>query len=158
MIMSLQQKEFETIDDVLKEIDYMIQHIAFYSVPDTLEYLYKGGRLSKTSAVLGNLLQLKPIIKLSEVGKLEPIAKVRGLKHAFMKIADAVREEPIDTNYPVDFGFSNHIENVEELKGYLKDFLPDEYTTTQISPVVGAHVGPGASAIFYISTKAKNEK
>lgn len=158
MIMSLQQKKFETIDDVLKEIDYMIQHIAFYSVPDTLEYLYKGGRLSKTSAVLGNLLQLKPIIKLSEVGKLEPIAKVRGLKHAFMKIADAVKEEPIDTNYPVDFGFSNHIENVEELKGYLKDFLPDKYTTTQISPVVGAHVGPGASAIFYISTKAKNEK
>ncbi len=158
MIMSLVNKEFETIEDVLKEIDYLVNHITFYSVPDTLEYLYKGGRLSKTSAVLGNLLQLKPIIQLNHVGKLEPIAKVRGLKHAFMKIVDEVKENPIDPNYPVDFGYSNHIENVEELKRYLKDLLPEGYTTTQISPVVGAHVGPGASALFYISKKAKNEE
>lgn len=136
MILSLVSKEFETMEEVLKEIDYMINHISFYSVPDTLEYLYKGGRLSKTSAVLGNLLQLKPIIMLNPVGKLEPIAKVRGLKHAFMKMVEYIKNDPIDFSYPLDFGYSNHIENVKELQGYLKDLLPESYTTTQISPVV----------------------
>ncbi len=157
MILSLLAKEFETIQDVLNEIEYMINHIMFFSVPDTLEYLYRGGRLSKTSAVLGNLLQLKPVIMLNSVGKLEPIAKVRGLKHAFMKTKDFINEWPIDSNYMVDFGYSNHVENVTELKNYLKDILPEGYTTTQISPVVGAHVGPGASAIFYISTRDKTK-
>lgn len=158
MILSLISKDFATINEVLAEINYMIAHITFYAVPDTLEYLYKGGRLSKTSAILGNLLQLKPIIMLDGIGKLEPIAKIRGLKHAFLKMTEYVKENPIDKNYPVDFGYSNHIENVKELEGYMKDLLPEQFTTTQISPVVGAHVGPGASAIFYISTKAKNNE
>lgn len=149
---------YDTIEQLITDIEYLIDHTAFYAVPDTLEYLYKGGRLSKTSAVLGNLLQLKPIIELNEIGKLEPIAKVRGLKHSFLKIKDFVEKNPIDLKYPVGFGYSNHIENVKELELYMKDFLPNEYQIKQISPVVGAHVGPGASAIFYISKNSKKKK
>ena len=68
-------------------------------------------------------------------------------------------EEPIDFDHPLEFGYSNHEENVLLLKDYLKDIVPNETKLCQISPVVGAHVGPGASAFFYISkNEVKKEK
>lgn len=153
MIESLVSKKFESIDDLLAEIEYMKSHLNFYAVPDTLEFLYKGGRLSKTSALVGNLLQLKPIIQLDKTGKLIPIDKVRGLKHAYKKIYDLLKEFPIDKNYPFGLGYSTKEENVLSLRSIINDALPYEVKPHQISAVVGAHVGPGASAIFYISTK-----
>lgn len=153
MIKRLVSHEYETIKDVLDDIQYMVKHINFYSVPDTLEYLYRGGRLSRFSATVGNILQLKPVIQLDRTGKLTPIAKQRGLKHAFIKIKECVSNLPIDKEYPFEFGYSTEIKNVEGMKEYLKEVLPIDYEINQISPVVGAHVGPGASAFFYISTK-----
>ena len=153
MIESLASKQFETIEELLKEIEYMKSHLNFYAVPDTLEFLYKGGRLSKTSALVGNLLQLKPIIQLDKTGKLIPIEKVRGLKHAYKKIHDLLLEFPIDKNYPFGLGYSTKEENVLSLRSIISDTLPNEVKPHQISAVVGAHVGPGESAIFYISTK-----
>lgn len=151
MIMKLVSTEYDTIEDVLKEIKHMVDHVNFYAVPDTLEYLYKGGRLSRTSAILGNILQLKPVIQLSKIGKLVPIAKLRGLKHAFKKIADHLKKFPIDNNYPVQYGYSTKEENMYMLIDYTKELVDKDYTKLQISPVVGAHVGPGACAIFYVS-------
>ncbi|MCI5582715.1 MAG: DegV family protein, partial [Anaeroplasma sp.] len=70
-----------------------------------------------------------------------------------------IKEEPIDFDHPLEFGYSNHEENVLLLKDYLKDIVPNETKLCQISPVVGAHVGPGASAFFYISkNEVKKEK
>ena len=153
MILRLISHEYETIKDVIDDIHYMVKHINFYSVPDTLEYLYRGGRLSRLSATVGNILQLKPVIELDRTGKLTPISKQRGLKHAFMKINDLLKELPIDKEYPFEFGYSTEIKNVETMKEYLKGQLPMDCEINQISPVVGAHVGPGASAFFYISKK-----
>lgn len=153
LILALTSKSFNTITDLLDEINYLLQHIRFYAVPLTLQYLYRGGRLSKTSALLGNLLNLKPILTVdNNTGKVLPLAKVRGIKHAYLKINDFIKENPIDFNYPLDFGYSSDIKNVNELKSYLSDDITI-YTMTQISPVVGAHVGPNACAIFYICKK-----
>ena len=70
-----------------------------------------------------------------------------------MKINDCIKELPMDKEYPFEFGYSTEIKNVETMKEYLKDQLPTDCEIHQISPVVGAHVGPGASAFFYISKK-----
>lgn len=157
IILCLLNKTYETKDDFVNEMNYLINHIEFLAVPDTLEYLYKGGRLSRTTAVLGNLLHLKPVIWLNDEGKLTPIEKVRGLKQAFQKTRDIISEKfPIDLNYPIDFGYSSQKENVLSFQEYMKDLI-GESSVTQISPVVGAHVGPGASAIFYICQKSKEE-
>lgn len=154
MIKSLLSKEYETKEDVIKEIDYLRKHVNFYSVPETLAYLAKGGRLGKFSARVGNLLHFKPIIQLDYEGVLVPIDKPRGLKHAFKAINNYLDINQIDFNYPCEFGYSTKPENVNELVEACKPHLTGEYTVCQISPVVGAHVGPGASALFYI---AKNE-
>ncbi len=157
IILCLLNKAYETKDDFVNEMNYLINHIEFFAVPDTLEYLYKGGRLSRVNAVVGNLLHLKPIIWLNDEGKLTPIEKVRGLKQAFQKTRDIISEKfPIDLNYPIDFGYSSQKENVLSFQEYMKDLI-GESSVTQISPVVGAHVGPGASAIFYICQKSKDE-
>ena len=153
MILRLVSREYETMKDVLDDIDYMVKHINFYSVPDTLEYLFRGGRLSRVSATVGNILQLKPVIQLDRTGKLTPISKQRGLKHAFMKIKECIEGLPINAEYPFEFGYSTEIKNVETMKEFIKGVLPKDCEINQISPVVGAHVGPGASAFFYISTK-----
>lgn len=153
MVLRLVSHTYETIKDVLDDIHYMVKHINFYAVPDTLEYLFRGGRLSRVSATVGNILQLKPVIQLDRAGKLTPISKQRGLKHAFMKIKEYIQALPIDKEYPFEFGYSTEIKNVETLKEYTKEVLPKDCEINQISPVVGAHVGPGASAFFYISAK-----
>ncbi len=153
MILRLVSHTYDTIQDVLDDIHYMVKHINFYSVPDTLEYLFRGGRLSRVSATVGNILQLKPVIQLDRTGKLTPISKQRGLRYAFIKIKECVNGLPINKDYPFEFGYSTEIKNVELLKEYLKEELPVDCEINQISPVVGAHVGPGASAFFYISEK-----
>lgn len=153
MILRLVSHTYDTIQDVLEDIHYMVKHINFYSVPDTLEYLFRGGRLSRVSATVGNILQLKPVIQLDRTGKLTPISKQRGLRHAFIKIKECVNGLPINKDYPFEFGYSTEIKNVELLKEYLKEELPVDCEINQISPAVGAHVGPGASAFFYISEK-----
>ncbi len=159
MIYSILKKEYETKEELEAYIKYLIDHIAFLAVPDTLEYLFRLGRLSKTTAFFGNLLAIKPLIELNEEGKLIPIEKVRGLKHAFLKLKEHMENKvPVDKTLPAEFGYSNHIENVNQLEEYIKELLPEGYTKAQISPVVGAHVGPGASAIFYFTTKTKEER
>lgn len=157
MIEHLANKQFETIEDLLNEIDYMKAHLNFLSVPDTLEFLYKGGRLSKISALVGDLFRIRPIIQLDKLGKLIPIHNIRGLKNAFRKVLEILKEFPLDIRYPYGLGYSTKIENILSFKEICASQLPYEVEPHQISPVVGAHVGPGASAIFYISTEVVNK-
>lgn len=157
MIEYLANKEYETIDDLLNDIEYMKSHLNFLSVPDTLEFLYKGGRLSKISALVGDLLHIKPIIQLDVTGKLTPISRVRGLKNSYRKVLEMLKEFPIDKNYPYGLGYSTNENNILAFQSICAEVLPYEIKPHQISPVVGAHVGPGATAIFYVSTKIVNK-
>ncbi len=153
MIEHIVATEYETAKDLLKDIEYMKAHLNFYSVPDNLEYLVANGRLSKTKGLLGKILQIKPVIQLDKDGVLTPIATIRGLKRAFHQIAEYLKEFPIDFKYPFFYGYSTVVENVNNLIEITKEFVNRICKPQQISPAVGAHVGPGASAIFYISTK-----
>ena len=158
LIKSVLQKEYENRDELINEIESLKKRINFYAVPETLAYLAKGGRLGKFSAKVGNLLHFKPIIQLDEEGILTPIDKPRGLKQAFREVNNCLKENPIDFDYPCEFGYSTKIENVNQLIESCKESLKGNYTTCQISPVVGAHVGPGASALFYVSKNEVNKK
>lgn len=151
LIKSIMQREYETREDLINEITSLKKRINFYAVPETLAYLAKGGRLGKFSARVGNFLHFKPIIQLDEEGVLTPIDKPRGLKHAFKAIAELLNQYQIDFDYPCEFGYSTKPENVNDFISTCKDILTGKYTVCQISPVVGAHVGPGASALFYVS-------
>ncbi len=136
------------IAQVLEELK---ERIVLFAMVDTLEYLHKGGRLSKSSAIIGSLLQFKPILTLKE-GTISALGKERGTNKGIAKMLEIVDEFGImDQNYPVYFGYT-----ADDSKALLlKDKVVEKYALkqTQIHPVgcvVGTHMGPGACILTYI--------
>lgn len=137
--------------DFLEEYKKRIRLFAFV---DTLEYLYKGGRLSKTAAAAGTLLKFKPIIGFKD-GKLEMFAKTRGTQKATEKIIQLIQQEKeIDLDEPICIGYNGSIEGLDKFENTLKEALHFEKTLHGVvGPVIGTHSGPGARLITYVTKK-----
>lgn len=140
--------EAEKIAAILEELK---ERIVLLAMVDTLEFLQKGGRLSKSSAIIGSLLNFKPIITLKD-GAIGVVGKERGANKGIARILEAIDEfGAIDQEYPVNFGFT--AENSKTL--LLKDKVSEKYNLKEsemypVGCVVGTHVGPGACVITYI--------
>jgi DegV family protein with EDD domain len=112
---------------------------------DTLEYLKKGGRLTATQALIGTILNVKPIIDLID-GKLEPAAKVRGKRKALEAMAERIHKDA--TNIAILHISS--VEEAEELKAILQEkYMAAKIKIEELGPVIGAHLGPKAMGICY---------
>ena len=122
-----------------------------FTVED-LDYLAKGGRVSKASAFLGGLLNIKPILNVED-GKLVPIEKIRGKKKVYRRLLDIMKERGADfTNQVVGISHADAYETAEEVKAMIEEELhPKEVYITDIGSVVGAHTGPGTIAIFFLN-------
>ncbi len=133
-----------------------VENIDIYFVVDTLEYLYKGGRLSRSSAVLGSALDLKPILHFDEEGKLAPYDKVRTKKKAMQRILE-ISQEKIGERRPIHFCVLE-VEAEEDAaflraeleKVYKKEDIAEMIIAT-LSPVLGTHTGPGLVAIGFLA-------
>lgn len=118
---------------------------------DTLEYLVKGGRVSKTAGFIGGILDVKPVLQVTPDGRLEPFAKVRSRKAAFRKLLDVMLEE---IDHPEDqiigISHSNCLAETqafgEEIRKHMK---VKDIMISDIGCVVGSHTGPGTVALFY---------
>lgn len=117
---------------------------------DTLEYLYKGGRLSRTSAAVGTLAGIKPIITVTEDGKVETLGKCIGKARAMQFIVKRISEAQIDENFPLISLYTVGEENVEELENSLRTKGYDISERLQIGSTIGAHVGPNLYGILYV--------
>lgn len=117
---------------------------------DTLTYLHKGGRLSKTAALAGGLLGIKPILTLRE-GAIEVLGKERGAARACKFIADTAAGMGLpDPDRPSALGYTAVPDNMEALRRALgKTFCPEDIPVDSIGSTIGTHVGPGAAAIVY---------
>ena len=125
---------------------------AWFTVGD-LVYLRRGGRISSTSAVVGTMLDIKPILTLTKAGKLEAYAKVQGRKKAMKMLVDKTVEnigESAGKSVIILHGDAQ--EEAEMLKNQLKNRLPDlgDIRIQMIGPVIGAHAGPGTLNISFI--------
>jgi DegV family protein with EDD domain len=136
---------------IAETIEGLKDRIVLLAMVDTLEYLHKGGRLSKSSAIIGSLLNFKPIITLRD-GAIGVVGKERGSNKGIAKILETIDEFGVmDPNFPIYFGYT-----AEDSKTLiLKEKVVEKYglKETQIYPVgcvVGTHVGPGACVITYI--------
>lgn len=141
-------------EQIAAELEELKDRIVLLAMVDTLEYLHKGGRLSKSSAILGSLLKFKPIITLKD-GAIGVVDKERGTNKGIARILEAIDEfGAIDQDYPVYFGYT--AEDSKTLM--LKDRVTEKYAlkSSEMYPVgcvVGTHVGPGACVITYIRQK-----
>lgn len=140
------------VKEMVKTLEEYKTRIRIFAFVDTLEYLYKGGRLSKTAAAAGTLLKFKPIIGLKE-GKLEMFAKARGTQKATTKIIDLIHEDgEIDFNEPICIGYTGNDEGLEKFEQTLRDDLKfKDVLHGFVGPVIGTHAGPGARLIAYVS-------
>ncbi|MEG1410832.1 MAG: DegV family protein [Terrisporobacter sp.] len=141
--------ENKSINEVIDEANYVINNSKFLFTPETLEYLKKGGRIGKASALFGNLLQIKPILTVAE-GETSVFKKVRTRKKAVDEIVSAVLED-IETKGLGDV-IVHHI-NCEDdgikLAQALENKLGEKVSLQYIGPVIGLHVGPGSIGIAY---------
>lgn len=141
-------KDAQTIYHELEEYKKRIRIVAFV---DTLDYLCKGGRMSKTVAAAGTLLKVKPIIGLRD-GNLEMFSKARGTVKATAKIIELVHENgEIDFNEPICIGYTGDDEGLDKFEQTLRDeFGFKETLHGFVGPVIGTHAGPGARLIAYV--------
>ena len=129
--------------DILDYLEDQRNKMSIYLTVETLEYLKKGGRLSTAQAVVGSLLNIKPIIQLKD-GALQAVGKARGKKKALEMMMENIPEEVKHIYIP-------HIFNEEEAKE-LQAILRERYPKAQVEleflgPVIGAHLGPKAMGV-----------
>lgn len=139
------------VKDIVEKLEAYKQRIRIVAFVDTLEYLCKGGRLSKTAATAGTLLKFKPIIGLKE-GKLEMFAKARGTAKATTKMIELIHEDgDIDLNEPICIGYTGDQDGLDKFEQVLRDeFGFGNVLHGFVGPVIGTHAGPGARLIAYI--------
>lgn len=137
--------------DIVDKLNELKDKIVLLAMVDTLEYLHKGGRLSKSSTILGTLLKFKPILQVKD-GVIGVLGKERGTNKGIAKVLELMDEVgEVDYDYPAYFGYT-----AEDDKGLLlKERASEKYglTNTNLYPVgcvVGTHAGPGASVVAYI--------
>lgn len=142
-----QGKSAEEIVNAVEDLKARTKVIASL---DTLEYLYRGGRLSRTSASIGNLVSLKPVITIAEDGSISILAKPIGKNKAYSTLLKHLEEHPIDSDFPVYSIYTYGVENCEKLEAKLtKTGIPFK-ERLQVGCSIGAHIGPGTVGIVYV--------
>lgn len=140
--------------EIAVKLDEEKKDIVLLAVVDTLTYLQKGGRISKTTAVAGGLLGIKPILTIRD-GVIEVIGKERGGAKAYRFIHDTgLGIGTPDFSRPCALGYTADSSNMEKLRETLdKTFCPEDMPIDSIGPTIGTHAGPGAAAITYFKKK-----
>lgn len=138
------------LEELAGQVTALTGRVRILAVVDTLKYLKMGGRISATTAVVGGLLGISPIIAV-EKGKVESAGKARGRKAAFAWIAEELERRPADLSLPVGFGHSNAPEAMAENMAYFQAWAAQAPLVCRgnIGAVVGTHAGPGATGIAY---------
>lgn len=121
-----------------------------YAGLQTLEYLHKGGRLSRASAAIGTVANIKPIITVSDDGKVDTFAKAIGVKRAIATIAKQVQTMEIDENFEIWSLCTVDTENCEALEQAMAAIGHPVSGRMQVGPTIGAHVGPGVYGITFV--------
>ena len=139
-------------EEILKDVIFRSQHMEHLFTVEDLDYLAKGGRVSKASAFLGGLLNIKPVLNVED-GKLVPIEKIRGKKKVLRRLIELMKERGSDIQEQV-VGIS-HADNEEtalEMKSMIEEELhPKAAYISSIGSAIGSHTGAGTISIFFLN-------
>lgn len=147
-------KEGKSKEEILEAIDFYKEHMEHIFTVDNIEYLFRGGRVSKTQAFVGGLLNIKPILNVED-GNLVAIDKARGRNKAFKTILDIIEERSKNTNLKDQvFGITHgdDLEGALKIKELISErFGVDKFVVNIIGAAIGAHSGPGTIALFFLN-------
>ena len=149
-----------TREELTQKLEKKREDICFIAMLDTLEYLKRGGRISKTAALAGGILNIKPVITVKE-GEILILGKARGAKKANNLLVELAEKNGVDYSLPILLGYAGTSD--ELLQNYIHDSRKlweghvENLEYAQICSVVGTHTGPGAVAAAFFRTNQDAE-
>ncbi len=153
---ALKREDGESIEQVHSWIEAKKFNLAHWFTVDDLMYLFRGGRVSRTSALAGSLLNIKPVLHMDNAGHLIPVTKVRGRKKSLNALIAQMEESALQPIEEQEV-FISHGDCIEDAN-YLADKISEKFGCKNIlinyvDPVIGAHSGPGTISIFFMADK-----
>ncbi|PGZ88970.1 DegV family protein [Bacillus sp. AFS029533] len=145
-----------TKEEVINNIKHSIGHIEHIFTVDDLQYLVRGGRLSKVAGFVGNLLNIKPILHVED-GKLIPLEKIRGSKKLIKRILEIMESRGTNLSTQlIGISHGDDLDKAIEIKNAMAEsFGCKEFVINSIGSAIGAHAGPGTLAIFFMNENKK---
>lgn len=142
------------VEEILAELDNMKETMRAYFMVDDLTHLQRGGRLSSAQALIGGLLQVKPILHFKDK-VIVPFEKIRTRKKAMKRIADLLAADAEKMPLEVAIIHANQPEEAEAWKAELAERLPEvKFTISHFGPVIGTHLGEGSMGLGWVQRKA----
>ncbi|NPV53300.1 MAG: DegV family protein [Firmicutes bacterium] len=132
-------------DAIMKRLDYLIDHMRTLFVVTDLMYLHKGGRLSGAQAIIGSILQIKPVLHFTG-GRIEVLEKVRTERRALERITDLMQAEGAGGRLPtrLTIAYADNRDKADGVRRSLLERFPGlQVENVEIGPVIATHVGPG---------------
>lgn len=147
-----QRDDGKSIENVY---DWLIEnrlHLCHWFTVDDLFFLMRGGRVSTSSAIVGTVLSIKPVMHMDDYGRLIPVSKIRGRKNSLRVLLEQMEKTAI--NPETQTVYISHGDCLEDAN-YLADKIRQKFGTKDIlvhliEPVIGAHCGPGTVALFFL--------
>lgn len=140
--------------DTAQELENKKRNLCHYFTVDDLHFLHRGGRVSKTTAILGSVLGIKPILHVNEEGKLISIGKVRGRKQSLENLVQKMEAKTQGCTNDIIFISHGDCEQDAQYVADLvkKKFGINSFLIDYVGPAIGSHAGPGTVALFFFGT------
>ncbi len=144
-----------TLEETREYAESIKLQLCHWFTVDDLHFLKRGGRVSSTAAVLGTMLQIKPVLHVDDEGHLIPVSKVRGRKASLNGLVSEMMKTAIDpASQTVFISHGDCLADAEYVRDQVQEKLGvREVVIHPIGPVIGAHSGPGTVALFFLGTK-----
>ena len=147
--------EGKSAAEIVYAVEALRSRIVLYACMDTLEYLYLGGRISRTVYKLGNLAQIKPIIRVDENGGIEVPAKAMGMRKGMDILCKKLEQFIPDPEFPIYAMYTGNRTGGEKMAAQIRECgydVPDE-RIINVGAAIGSHVGPNACGLVYVAKK-----
>lgn len=138
--------------EILEKVSALRDRIVLYACIDTLEYLYKGGRISHTAYALGNLAQVKPIIRVTEEGAITVPAKAMGMRKGMDTLCKYLGTQVPSPDFPLYVMYTSNRSVAETLAEKFRKLgyaIADDHIIG-VGAGIGAHIGPNACGMVYV--------
>jgi DegV family protein with EDD domain len=149
------QKKGASREEIVAWLNDNIPRMNHWFTVEDLGHLKRGGRLSSTAALVGTVLNVKPILHVDANGRLVPVTKVRGRGKALKYLRDKLLEKIVDPEEQVvAISHGDVLEEAEQLKEMIMEKVQvKEVIINHIGPIIGSHAGPGTIALFFLGEK-----
>lgn len=153
-VLALLAKEYSkgnTVQQLVEYLERMKYNVAHLYSVDNLKYLANGGRIKKSSAMVGNILNIKPVMNVDNEGRLVVLEKVIARRKALRSMIDKFTETYDDNYKTIIINHADCYEDAEFISRNIKENKNVEPIITNLGPVIGCHSGPGTITLFYVS-------